>query len=387
MFRGSQNPGSRSMRVLFGFLPHWSHFAPMVPLAAVLQAQGHDVIVAAPQSLGDLVTSTGMCHVPLLDHLDMRVMIGFDDDGVEVPDPPALSDKLVREGQGFARASLAMLDPTERLMDEWRPDLVVSDPAAFGVRIAAARRSLPVVLHEWGMPIPKEITDATQKELVAELAEVDVHSPALTIETRPSALSDESVPNRQRMRFVPFNGSASLPLWSLQKPDRPRVCLTFGSTLGSGPQTAKPVRALAKALTDQGFEVLLAIGNAGGAESLQLPDGVRLVGWLPLSKVLPTCGAVLHHGGSGSTLTAMALAVPQIAMPMFADQFANARWVNRLGVGYGLEGAIEPLDIVAACTTLVDDGEYRERAREVQADIERQPSPVEVAAILEKLVS
>ena len=56
----------------------------------------------------------------------------------------------------------------------------------------------------------------------------------------------------------------------------------------------------------------------------------------PLSSILPTCSAIVHHGGAGTALTALALGVFQLVIPQFADQPANATVVAARGVGLAL---------------------------------------------------
>ena len=373
------------MRILFSFLPHWSHFAPMVPLAAVLQARGHDVLVSAPADLAPRITGTGLSCVPVCDELDVASLVGSDSRGMPIPEPPTMSGRRAREGRGFGRASRLLLEPSAEVLDAVRPDLVVTDVVEFGVRVAATRRDIPVVLHEWGMPIPSEILHAAREELADELAAVDVDRPALTIQIRPAELYGAAAV--QRMRFVPFNGTGSLPLWTLRSSGRPRVCLTSGNTAGNSPRAADQLAETARRLVGDGFEVLLAVGHRVQPELPDLPDDVRLTGWLPLGKILPTCAALVHHGGSGSTMTALAHGVPQVAMSLFTDEFGYGGDVARLGVGVALtSGVAEPADVADACAKVVAEPAYLDRAAEVRAGIEAQPSPVEVAGIVERLL-
>jgi UDP:flavonoid glycosyltransferase YjiC (YdhE family) len=64
-----------------------------------------------------------------------------------------------------------------------------------------------------------------------------------------------------------------------------------------------------------------------------LPSRVRHFPFAPLSKILPRCAALVHHGGIGTTAAGLAGGVPQLIMPMSHDQPNNAHWVHKLGVG------------------------------------------------------
>ncbi len=64
-----------------------------------------------------------------------------------------------------------------------------------------------------------------------------------------------------------------------------------------------------------------------------LPSNIVSATYLPLSKLLPHCAAVVHHGGVGTTSQCLAAGIPQVVLPMAFDQFDNAERVMRLGCG------------------------------------------------------
>ena len=81
---------------------------------------------------------------------------------------------------------------------------------------------------------------------------------------------------------------------------------------------------------------------------------------------MPQASAVVAHGGSGSTLTALAAGVPLALVPLFVDGPANARRVAELGAGIALEDAPEQLG--RAVAELLSDAGYRAAARAVADD-------------------
>jgi UDP:flavonoid glycosyltransferase YjiC (YdhE family) len=42
------------------------------------------------------------------------------------------------------------------------------------------------------------------------------------------------------------------------------------------------------------------------------------------SELLPTCSAIVHHGGAGTMFGALAHSVPQVILPQGADNFEHA---------------------------------------------------------------
>jgi rhamnosyltransferase subunit B len=67
-----------------------------------------------------------------------------------------------------------------------------------------------------------------------------------------------------------------------------------------------------------------------------LPPDVQHMAFAPLSRLLPHCSALVHHGGIGTTAAGLAAGVPQLLMPLSHDQPDNAARVIRLGVGASL---------------------------------------------------
>src|SRR5262249_55447358 len=67
-----------------------------------------------------------------------------------------------------------------------------------------------------------------------------------------------------------------------------------------------------------------------------LPSRVRHCAVAPFRQLPPLCGAVVHHGGIGTTAAALEAGCPQLVLPLAWDQPDNAARVTRLGVGLTL---------------------------------------------------
>jgi len=95
------------------------------------------------------------------------------------------------------------------------------------------------------------------------------------------------------------------------------------------------------------FRTAVAACDALGARGLLLtkyPDvipaclspRVRHCAFAPFRQLLPLCGAVVHHGGVGTTAAALEAGCPQLVLPHAWDQPDNAARVAELGVGLTL---------------------------------------------------
>ncbi|MEM7249600.1 MAG: nucleotide disphospho-sugar-binding domain-containing protein [Acidobacteriota bacterium] len=111
--------------------------------------------------------------------------------------------------------------------------------------------------------------------------------------------------------------------------DAPPILFTHGSAQLHGQGFFATAVETARRL---GRRALLV---ASRRESLpaELPAGMRHEAYLPFSRVLPHCAALVSHGGVGTCAQALAAGVPHLVVPMAFDQFDNASRLVELGVG------------------------------------------------------
>ncbi|MBI2372996.1 MAG: glycosyltransferase family 1 protein [Deltaproteobacteria bacterium] len=110
----------------------------------------------------------------------------------------------------------------------------------------------------------------------------------------------------------------------------PPIFVGFGSMVDATPEkTGKLLSALANKLE------LRVVWGLGWTErpKLELSERVLPVTDEPFCALFPRCRLALHHGGAGTTATALRSAVPQLIVPHIADQFFFARRVFSLGLG------------------------------------------------------
>jgi len=153
----------------------------------------------------------------------------------------------------------------------------------------------------------------------------------------------------------------------------PFVYATLGTVfnLESGDLLHRLVRGLEAA----GVEALLTVGphvepGAFGAVEAH----VRIEQFVPQREVLGRCTAVVSHGGSGTLVAALALGVPEVVLPMGADQPDNADRCEALGVGVVLDPLTATSAAIAAATTEVTcDERYARAAAGLAAEAAGQP--------------
>jgi UDP:flavonoid glycosyltransferase YjiC (YdhE family) len=100
----------------------------------------------------------------------------------------------------------------------------------------------------------------------------------------------------------------------------------------------------------------------------------RLLASAPHAEILPSCSAVIGHGGHSTTMRALIHGLPLVIVPCDTriDQPLVAGVVARAGAGIALPKKAAPERIRAALTTVLDDPTYRETAGRIGRRLREQ---------------
>ena len=384
------------MRVLFCCRPAYGHVNPLLPLATACRDAGHQILFATGERLEPRLRELGFRAE--------RVGISIDEaDQIALRDVPGLGE-LPREerwrfgvvvfGDVLARRTLEDLRP---LLDEAAPDLLVYDETDVGAAAAAHSVGVPAVAHSLGRQVP----DPIRRAVLERLAEVarghglgalpgDLFEAGAYLDICPPSLQDSSASNpgeRIPLRPVaPIGPTDVVPRWIAGVRSRPLVYITLG-TYVSG--QVDSLRAAAAGVGTLDVDALVTVGPDGDPSELgPLPGSVRVERFVPQGVLLPRLDLVVHHGGSGTLLGALAHALPQLVLPHGADQFMNARALLDSGAGLRLlPEEITPESVAHAVRTLLGEPGYRDAAEILAVEIAGMPSPAETVPKLERLVA
>ncbi|WP_026401569.1 nucleotide disphospho-sugar-binding domain-containing protein [Actinomadura rifamycini] len=362
------------MRVLMTTWATASHYLPMVPLGWALRAAGHEVRVACQPSFAEYVAGTGLHPVVIGEDVDAGVFWR----GASVDDAPAA--RSARAVTMFATVGERLADGVTRFAQDWRCDAVVYEPRAYAGLIAAARLGVPAVRHLYGVdytyarhPDERELLDPVWARL--GLTDVRPHGD-LTVDPCPPTLQIPGAGNAHAVRHVPYNGPETVPGWLAEPPARRRVCVTWGTTFAKTAGHLDPLRAVLAGVADLDAEVVLAIAKGQRELVEPVPDGVRVVESMPLSLLLPGCSLVVHQGGPGTALAAVAAGVPQVTIPSIGDQPLNTERLEAAGAARGVAFAeLSPAVVRAAAAAVLDGPGYAAAAEALRAENAAQPAP------------
>ncbi len=389
------------MRVLFTAWGWPSHLYALVPLAWACRIAGHEVLVAVQPAVLDEAVRTGL----------PAVAVGSDTDGVGMVRGYVLPSLAAgpggdapRTGRGpralrmFLAHAEAMAPDLTAVARDWRADAVVYEPTAFAGPVAAAAAGLPAVRHLYGVDLLSRAAALLPALLEPLAAAQGVHDPVdpaadPVIDPVPPGLRlpAAATGSVQPVRHVPYHGAVSgYPLLP-PRGDRPRVCVTWGHTMGR----LDPARCLtgpvAAAVAGADVEVLALVSAAQRPHLGSLPDGVRVLVDAPLDQVAAGCDLVVAHGGAGTVLTALGRGVPLLLVPQLPDHAGHAARVLAAGAGEVLaRDEADPDRLHAEVRRLLardatGDG-VRAGAARLRDEVRAAPTPSDVAAGLPGLV-
>jgi UDP:flavonoid glycosyltransferase YjiC (YdhE family) len=386
------------MRVLLMTTPVTTHMAPIVPLAWALRAAGHDVLAAGQQDVLGAAHGAGLSGVAIGEPFHVNdLMTGDLPDGIRAvevlgrPDTAALAAGArvwLMHSRYTAAESLAFAR-------QWRPDLIVSDRLEFSALIVGGVLNVPTVQHRWGVDsIATAAWEPARRALggICRRMGLDggLPDPAMILDPCPPGLQDPAVAAGRPIRFIPYNGTGLVPPWARERSRSKRVCVSLGRlTLATnGMPLLRHVLAAFDGLHD--VEAVITVDTDFHDQIGPVPDTVRIVEPIPLNLFMESCDAVIHHGGSGTELTATAFGLPQLVLPQTLDCFVVGDRIAACGAGITIEDAADqnsPTMIRDAVMNLLTGPGYRKGACELQDAMAAMPAPAELVEPLEQLAA
>jgi UDP:flavonoid glycosyltransferase YjiC (YdhE family) len=114
-----------------------------------------------------------------------------------------------------------------------------------------------------------------------------------------------------------------------------------------------------------------------------LPAEIRHADYVPFSRLLPGCAALVHHGGIGTAAQALAAGIPQLVVPMAYDQPDNAARLERMGVAEILPARRFRATRAAAALRLAMDESHRAACISIKHRLAGEDPLAKAAEIIE----
>ncbi|MCP4716827.1 MAG: hypothetical protein GY868_17035 [Deltaproteobacteria bacterium] len=333
---------------------------PLLVVAHQLERKGHDVVLCGSENFRGLVEGFGIRFVP---HLSEKQYADIESD-LDLwhyrRALPALSRKAI----------IPCLDLIYRVIEREMSDefVIVASPLAFAARIAEEKLGLKLVQLHYAPAALRSVYDTAQvgglpmgpamplfyKKLIWWMIDRFVLDPPLKKElncfrkkiglapvsrlfnrwwfsachnalvfSEHYARRQKDWPETSEMYDFPcFDGDDAVPAdaGDFLAAGSPPVVFTFGTAFVFGEQLFEAALEALRRLNLRGIFLTRNLDDI----PQNLPGSVLAARFLPLGKILPSCAAIVHHGGIGTIAQAARAGIPQLIRPMSFDQPDNA---------------------------------------------------------------
>lgn len=417
------------MRVLLAMWEGGGTVPPELTIARKLIARGHGVRVLGDPTLERAARAAGCEFSPWVDaphraNLDPSTDILRD---WEFKNPFA----LLRHGMKafFAGPSGRFADDTARVLQAYRPDVVLVDWILFGAAIAAKARRVPcatLVPNIYMRPAPGvppfgmglmpartvvgRVRDAMLGNFSARLwkpslvwinetrqryglppatdlmGQADELDAVYVLTTRAFDFEATSMPANVKYTGPQLDDPDWAAPWTPPWPatdTRPLVLVSLSSTFQN---QAAVLRSCLAALATLPIRALVTVGPAVSLADFPSPGpNVSVVQSAPHNQVLPHARVMVTHCGHGTVMKALAAGVPIVAIPMGRDQPDTAARIVGRGTGIRLKPSASSAAIARAIQNVLDDPSFAAAARQQSDAIRRETAAFDIAADIEEI--
>jgi UDP:flavonoid glycosyltransferase YjiC (YdhE family) len=378
------------------------HAFPAIALARALRRRGHEVLVETWERWREAVEAEGLGFTAAEEYRTFP--------------PPAPGSA---EGASAADAALALMP----LMDDFLPDVVVSDILTAAPALAAEKAGRPRAtliphvypVHEPGMPFfsfgaqpPRTpLGNAMWRAWLPVLTSGlrrgrrEMNETRAAVGLTPLArfhggISPElalvaTFPQLEYPRRWPAHVHVTgpmefeLPYPDVEPPEGDDPLVLVASSTAQDPEL-RLVRVALEALAEEPVRVVATTNRLGGSLPDAPPNAV-VVDWLSYSQLLPQAALVVCHGGHGTVARALGAGAPALCCPAVGDMAENSARVAWAGAGLMLPWRLTGAASVrwAARRVLADPG-FRRRASEIAVWASQNDGAERGAELVEHIV-
>jgi MGT family glycosyltransferase len=387
-------------RILFISIPEKGHLNPMIGPAACLRDRGHTVAFFAGRNVAPQLRRAGLDSVPEM--LAQEPLLAGNRGHVfasQVRDPVWLRGWIKRL---LVEEAEQQVEPLRSVIRNFRPDIIVTDPMIYAAIIAAYDELIPWVSVSNSLnpvldaSVRSELLD-TVEWLAPERTELfvrhgmilcfsgcDAISPWLTIAFTTKEFIGHKANGVQlvgpSLPPGPRGDEADFP-WDRLRNNVPVIYLSFGSQIYHQPEL---FRRVIEATHGLGVQLVIAAQQLHGSNDLgSLPGHVLTCEYAPQLSLLPHVNVFVTHGGANSVMEAICFGVPLLVSPVCNDQFHQAHYVRKSGIGLALD--LERATISecrSALERLLNDTEIMIQMQQVSESYQRNGA-AEAAALIE----
>lgn len=385
------------MKIAWFCIPAHGHTNPTLGLVKTLTEAGHQIWYFSFEEFREKIESAGAAFISC---------DGYDFEMEDKENADRVGKDKVFATELLVSSTLALDDMTSRVIEEIRPDVVVSDSVAFWGKLAAMKHGLPYVsstttfaFNRYSAKYMQESAWDIAKMLMAmprinrqlkrlrekgypvksllDIVQNDNDTNTIVYTSRYFQPCSETFSDRYR-----FIGPSIRPI---TRPAEKTSDKTIYISMGTVNQNRQFYRNCINVLAQTGWQVIISMGtNTDHFDDL--PENIQVYESVDQMAVLSISDAFITHCGMNSASEGLYYGVPLVLFPQTPEQNAVARRVEELGAGVRLQSISEE-DVLDALTKIINEPQYKEGAAKVSESFRACGGAAEAKDFLEMIVT
>ena len=383
------------MKVAWFCIPAHGHTNPTLGLVKALTDAGHQIWYFSFETFRKKIEKAG------------ATFIGCDGYEFEMEDK-GNADRVGKDKvfatELLVSSTLALDEMTSRMIDEIKPDVVVSDSVAFWGKLAAMKHGLPYVSSTTTFAFNKYSAKYMQ-ESAWDIAKMLMAMPRINKQLK--RLRDKGYPVKRILDIVQNDNDTNTIVYTskffqprsdtfsdryhfigpsirpVTEPIEKTADKTVYISMGTVNQNREFYRNCVNALAATDWQVIISMGtNTDHFEDL--PENIQVYESVDQMAVLSIADAFITHCGMNSASEGLYFGVPLVLFPQTPEQDSVAKRTEELGAGVRLE-SISGEDILNVLKKVIDEPQYKEGAERISESFKSCGGTAEARAFLEQV--
>ncbi|WP_053991595.1 glycosyltransferase [Mangrovimonas sp. TPBH4] len=232
------------------------------------------------------------------------------------------------------------------------------------------------------LSIPKQIKTRQIKKALFEEKVIYTISPSLF--KRPEYWNDNLYVLGYHERKKTINWEPSAELISFLQNHSKVILVTFGSMINTNPE--KKTKIIMDILERHGIPTIINTASGGLVQPKTYnKDIFHFVNRIPYDWIFPKLYAVIHHGGSGSTHTAIKYGCASMIIPHIIDQFVWNEIIHKKDLGpLGINiSKINTKTLEPKIIDLYTNDSYKKNAEILSREMQNESYKAELCKVIE----
>ena len=385
------------MKIAWFCIPAHGHTNPTLGLVKTLTEAGHQIWYFSFEEFREKIESAGATFISC---------DGYDFEMEDKENADRVGKDKVFATELLVSSTLALDDMTSRVIEEIRPDVVVSDSVAFWGKLAAMKHGLPYVSSTTTFAFNRYSAKYMQ-ESAWDIAKMLMAMPRINRQLK--RLREKGYPVKSLLDIVQNDNDTNTIVYTsryfqpcaetfsdryhfigpsmrpITRPVEKTSEKTVYISMGTVNQNRQFYRNCINVLAPTGWQVIISMGtNTDHFDDL--PENIQVYESVDQMAVLSISDAFITHCGMNSASEGLYYGVPLVLFPQTPEQDAVAKRTEELGAGVRLKSISEE-DVLDALTKIINEPQYKEGAAKVAESFRACGGAAEAKDFLEMIVT